>query len=134
MPVKLSTDDIRVIAAFEKITRVHARDCLITDRCVYFLVEPDKIGVAIGKDGSTIKEVHRVLGRPVKVYADAESPEALLKNIIPAATSIEVSDGVATVAVPAQEKIQVIGRGGANIKAIRELLERHFALKNVRVK
>ena len=134
MPVKLSTEDIRVIAAFERITRVHARDCLITERCVYFLVEPDKIGVAIGKDGSTIKEVHRMLNRPVKVFADAETAEALLKSIIPSATSIEVNDGIATVAVPSQEKVQVIGRGGANIKAVRELLERHFGLKNVRVK
>ena len=44
MSVKLGTDSIRNIAAFEKITEVHAHDCLITEECVYFLVDPEKVG------------------------------------------------------------------------------------------
>ena len=39
MAVKLETEDIRNLAAFEKITKVHARDCIITDNCIYFLVD-----------------------------------------------------------------------------------------------
>ena len=61
MAVKLGIDSIRTIALFEKITNVHAKDCLITDDCVYFLVDPDKIGLAIGKNGSVIKEVRKSL-------------------------------------------------------------------------
>ena len=57
MTVKLETDTIRIIAAFENLTKVHARDCLVADNCIYFMVDADKIGMAIGKNGAVIKEI-----------------------------------------------------------------------------
>ena len=74
MPVKLDTDIIRVIALFEKITTVHARDCLITDDFMYFLVDNDRVGLAIGRNGSNIKEMRRIFGKNIKIfgYSDLE--------------------------------------------------------------
>ena len=39
MTVKLCTDSIRIIALFENITNVHAKDCIIMDNSIYFVVE-----------------------------------------------------------------------------------------------
>ena len=69
MSIKLETDAIRTIALFESMTKVHAKDCLITDSCIYFLVEQSKIGLAIGKSGMVIKNVKRALNKNVKIFS-----------------------------------------------------------------
>ena len=63
MSVKLGTDSIRNIAAFEDVTQIHAHDCLITEDCIYFLVDPDKVGLAIGKNGRNIKAMREIMER-----------------------------------------------------------------------
>jgi N utilization substance protein A len=134
MSVKLGTESIRTIATFEKVTKVHARDCLLKEDCVYFLVDPEKVGAAIGKNGMVIKELRKVFGKTVRVLGYYKEPELFLKNAFPSAKSIEVSNGGITVVVSEEDRVSVIGRNGRNIKAIREIVERHFDVKNLRVK
>lgn len=134
MAVKLETNDIRTIAAFEKITKVHPRDCLITDEYVYFLVEPDKIGFAIGRGGSVIKEVKRVLGKPVKIFGYYRDPKELIMSIAPTTKTIENNNGSMMISLPANDKVALIGKNGNNIKAIKTILDRHFKIKNLRVR
>jgi N utilization substance protein A len=134
MSVKLGTDSIRNIAAFEKITEVHAHDCLITEDCVYFLVDPERVGLAIGKNGVVIKELRKVFGKTVKVLGYYNNPELFIKNTFPNVKSIDINNGRITVSVPEEDRITVIGKSGRNIKAVRELMERHFDIKDLRVK
>ena len=134
MSIKLTTEDIRVVGVFERIVGVHIRDCLITDDSVYFLIEPGKMGLAIGKNGINIKNVSNTLGKPVKIFEYAETPEQLVKNLIKNTSSVEVDNGVVTVTIPVTERSAVIGKGGKNIKMVRAFLERHFSIKNLRLK
>ena len=134
MSVKLGTDSIRNIAAFEKITEVHAHDCLITEDCVYFLVDPEKVGLAIGKNGVVVRELRKVFGKTVKVLGYYDNPEQFIKNTFPNVKSIDMSNGRITVAIPEEDRISVIGKNGRNIKAVKELMERHFDIKDLRVK
>ena len=134
MSVKLGTDSIRNIATFEKITEVHARDCLITEDCVYFLVDPEKVGLAIGKNGVVIKELRRVFGKTVKVFGHYDTPELFIRNAFHNVKSIEMNGGRITVSIPEEDRITIIGKSGRNIKALREIMERHFDIKDLRVK
>jgi len=134
MTIKLTTDHIRVVGIFERLTGVHVKDCLMDEECVYFLIEPGKIGVAIGKNGSTIKNVSRALGKSVKIFEYASTPEGMIKNFIPNLKSVEVDSNGATISIPVSERSVVIGRNGRNIKIIREFLKRHFRIDNVRLK
>ena len=134
MGIKLSTDSLMVMAAFERVTKVHAKDCLVTDTCVYFLVESGKIGLAIGKSGSVVKDVSRVLGRPVRVYGYSKDITEMVRGMIPQAKSVEVNGDTVTVAVQPSEKTAIIGKAGGNIKAMRDLMERHFNTKHLRLK
>lgn len=134
MAIKLETQSIRSIATFEQLTNVHAKDCLITDDCIYFLVEPGKVGLAVGKNGSVVKRVERILGKPIKIFEFADEPEALIKNIIPHVKSIEINDRYVMVSIPTSDRSVVIGKGGGNIKAIKEFLYRHFKIKNLRLR
>lgn len=134
MTVKLSTDIIRNIAAFEKITKVHPRDCLVMDDCIYFIVEQGKMGLAIGKNGEVIKEVRKVFGKPVKLFGYKDKPEDFLKNMIPSIKTYEMSGDSITITVPNTDRMAVIGKNGRNIKVIKEIMKRHFAVKNLKLR
>lgn len=134
MTVKLETPIIRTIALFEKITKVHAKDCVITDNCIYFIVDPKRIGMAVGKNGSVIKDVRRILNKHVKVFGYFKDPELFIKNMVPNINSVKVNNGSMTISVSNENKTSVIGRNGGNIKAIREILKRHFTIKNVKIR
>ena len=60
MLVKFGTESIRNIATFEQVTKVHAKDCLIKEDCIYFLVDPDRVGIAIGRNGTCIKNLRKI--------------------------------------------------------------------------
>lgn len=134
MPVKLSTDTIRIIAAFEKVTKVHAKDCIVTEECIYFLVNPQKIGLAVGKNGTVIKELRKIFGKPIKIFGYSDDPEILIKNLIPNIKSVEINNGSATVTVPPNERTAVIGRNGNNIKIIKEILSRHCKITEFKLR
>jgi N utilization substance protein A len=134
MIVKLSTDSIRTIATFEKITKVTPKDCIITENCIYFLVDPTKIGLAIGKNGFVIKELRRVFGKPIKIFGYSSNPEELVRNLISNLKSFDISNGTITVTVQPQDRMSVIGRNGSNIKVIRQILERHCHIKEFKLR
>ncbi len=134
MTVKLSTDSIRTIALFEKVTNVHAKDCLITDDEVYFVVDQGKIGRAIGKNGTNMKNLRRMLGnRHVKIFACDDSLKSTLRSMVPGVKKIEIDGDSVVISVLKSDKVAVIGRGGRNINAIRELLKRRFAVKKLKL-
>lgn len=134
MAVVLSTETIKMVALFEKVTNVHARDCIIADRCVYFLVDPGKVGAAIGRNGDITRSLGRSIGKGVKVFGYASSPEDMVRNIIPNIRSIEVNGDTMTVSIPPDDRMNVIGSGGRNIRFIKEVLDRHFDIKNFRLR
>jgi N utilization substance protein A len=134
MTIKLTTEHIRVVGAFERVIGVHVRDCLLTEDAVYFLVEPGKMGMAIGRNGSKIKNISMTLGKKVKIFEYADTLEKLVRNLIPCATSVDINNDTVTVVIPSSERSAVIGKSGNNIKMIRQFLERHFNVKNLRLK
>ena len=120
MSIKLATQNIRDIAVFERITKVHAKDCIRGENCVYFMIEQGKSGLAIGKNGKVAKNVGSVIGKPIKVFEFAPDAESMVKNMIPTAKSVEVNGDSVTVSIPKTDRSVVIGRNGRNIKAIKE--------------
>jgi len=134
MKLKLETEDIRTIALFEKLTKVHAKDCIITDECVYFLVDEKKVGLAIGKNGSVAREVRNSLGKPVKIFAYSNDPNELAKNMMPGIKNIEISNNSMMLSVSANDKVAAIGKSGRNIKIMKSMMDRHFGIKNVKVR
>ncbi len=132
--IKIDTEEFRIIAAFEHITNVHPKDCLVSDNMVYFLVDGDKIGLAIGKSGETIKNVSRKLGKQVKLFEYSKDPQQFVKNMIPPAENIEIGTDEVKISVPMKERAAIIGRGGKNINIIKEFLDRHCGIKSIRIK
>lgn len=134
MTIKLQTQNIRDIGVFERVTKVHVKDCIRDENCVYFMIETGKSGLAIGKNGAVIKNVSSVLGKTVKIFEFAQDAETMVKNMIPTAKNVEVGNGSVTVTIPNSDRSVVIGRGGRNIKVMKEFLSRHFKINYLRLR
>ncbi len=134
MAIKFETQIIRTIAIFEKVTKVHAKDCLVNDKCAYFIVDSSKVGLAIGKNGSTVKDMRKILGKQIKIFGYSDNPENMINNMIPNTKSVEMNNGSIVISIPKEDRLMVIGKNGSNIKIIKEILKRHFSIKNVRLR
>jgi len=134
MVIKLETKHIRSVAIFEQLTGVNAIDCLIDEDTVYFVVEKEKIGMAIGRNGVVLKVIKNTLGKNVKIYGYSKDLKEFIKNMIPSVKNIEANGSSVTVYVPRVMIPSVIGKNGKNIKIIKEFLKRHFNINNLRIK
>lgn len=134
MNLKLSTENIRTIAMFEKITRVNPKDCIMTENSIYFLVDPGSMGMAIGRDGSNIKDLRKISEKHIKIFPKPATAEEFLKAIIPGIKSMDSDGGSMTVSVLQSDKLTVIGKNGDNINAIREFLKRHYKVSSLKLR
>ena len=82
--IKLTTDQIRLISLFQNVTKTTARDCLDDEKQdkIIFVVNEDKMGLAIGKGGSNIKSLQNILKRRVELIEYSDDPIKFLKNIL----------------------------------------------------
>ncbi len=132
--IKIDTETFRVISIFERVTKVQPRDCILSENSAYFLIDGGKTGLAIGKKGVTAKKLARLISKDVRIFEYSENPETLVKNLIPSAENIEISGPIAKLMVPEKNKPAVIGRGGKNINVVKEFLERHCGITDLKIR
>jgi N utilization substance protein A len=129
---EIDQEAMQLIAAFEKLSHTEVRDCIRND-VIYFLVNPGKAAVAIGKGGETVKSAENLFKKQIKIYEWAENDEQFIKNLIPGIKKLELNGEKAVVTIEAKERGAVIGKGGSNINALRELLDRNSGIKEVKI-
>lgn len=138
--IKLTSDELRLMSLFQSITSATARDCIVDDRMerVIFVVNKGQMGLAIGKGGSTIKQLQNVVAKKVELVEYSDDPVEFIRNMLNAEMVGEVrisdrSDGTkqAVVVVDARKKGAVVGREGRNAEKARLLAKRYFQISNV---
>ena len=138
--IKLSLEQIRLISLFQKITKTTARDCLDDEKQnrIIFVVNQGKMGLAIGRGGSNIKNLQNILKRNIELVEHDDDPIKFLKNILNAKLISEIklntkTDGSsqAFVYVDPGKKGLVVGREGRNAEKARILAKRYFGISNV---
>ncbi len=140
MGTTFDTNTIRLINLFENVTKAAVKDCYVDDsnHVVYFIVNEGDIGLAIGKNGSAVKNVEMMIKKNIRIFEFSNDLSTFVKNIIPAANKIEVRTGedgtVVEIGVMKQDKALVIGRDGRNINLYRELLQRNHDVQKLLVK
>lgn len=134
MTIVLNTETIRLLTLFEKMTNVQVIDCFMGDGVVYYVVEEGKIGLAIGKNGNSIKKVEKAVGKRVKVFEYSSNPAEFIQKIIPQCKGVEIKEDVIEIKVNKKDKGLVIGRGGEKIKIFKEILKRTHNIPEIKVK
>ena len=138
--IKLTSDELRLISLFQSITSATARDCVLDDKMdrVIFIVNKGQMGLAIGKGGTTIKQLQNVVARKVELVEYSDDPCEFIRNILNPDMIDQVKineriDGTkqAVVLVDAKKKGVVVGREGRNAEKARLLAKRYFQISNV---
>ena len=138
--IKLSTDQMRLMSLFQNVTGATARDCVEDEKQnrVIFVVNEGKMGLAIGKGGSHIKNLQNIVKRNVEIVEYSDDPIKFLKNILNPKLVNEVKmnkrdDGTlqAIVSVDPRKKGIVVGREGRNAEKARLLAKRYFEISSV---
>lgn len=119
---------------FEKVTNVAVKDCIFDENSIYFLVDKDSAGRAIGRNGENIKKLRQELKKHIKVFEYDSDSEKFVKNLIPQHNSLEIKNKKVYISVVQEDKGKIIGRNGENIKKIRELLKRNSDIKKLEIK
>ncbi|MDY6761916.1 MAG: NusA-like transcription termination signal-binding factor [Candidatus Nanohaloarchaea archaeon] len=138
MSITFDSDTIRKINVFEEVTGVEVRDCIINENSAHFVVPDDKVGMAVGKGGSTIEKVQDNLDMDVRVYGDADDIAEFVNNLVPAdinSVDVEESSGeeTAIIHVDGDQRSRVVGRGGETIDIVERFLQKEFDVDSVRV-
>ena len=140
MSVTLSKDTFECMGLFQAVTSVTARDCVIEEGRVIFLVDKNQMGTAIGSGGKNIRTLRNRLSRGVKVFEFDDDPKTFLKNLLDdikpreiKITSNRQKEKVAHVSISPEDKGKLIGAEGKNIKTLTSLLKRHYGIDNIKI-
>jgi len=141
MSVTLSKETFECMGLFQAVTSVTAKDCVIEEGRVVFIVESDKMGIAIGTGGKNIQNLRKRLSRRVKVFEFDPDPSKFLRNLLDDIKPKEIKisknkqqEKTAVVSISAEDKGKMIGSEGKNIKTITSLLQRHHGIDSVKIK
>ncbi|MBI5145658.1 MAG: NusA-like transcription termination signal-binding factor [Thaumarchaeota archaeon] len=138
--IKLTTDQMRLISLFQNVTGASARDCVEDEKQnrVIFVVSEGKMGLAIGKGGSHIRNLQNIVKKSVELVEYSDDPVEFLKNMLNPKLVTEVKlnkrlDGTtqAVVLVDPKKKGIVVGREGRNAEKARLLAKRYFEITSV---
>lgn len=142
MPEVLLTEDcIRLISQFERLTGAGSRDCVIDDRNnrIIFVINTGEMGLAIGKNGASIKKAMDVMGKKIEVVEYSNNPEQFIRNcFLPAqVTSIdfegEDEEQIAHIEVRDEDRGIAIGKEGKNIFKAKKLAQRQHNIADVQL-
>jgi len=140
--IRLTSEQLSLISMFHSVTGATARDCVIDEKLnrLIFVVAKGQMGLAIGKEGVTVKKIERSMRRPVEVVEWADAVEELVKNALGAkyVQRVEVADRLdgtkgVVVYVDPRKKGAVLGLGGKNAEKFRMLAKRYFGISNVQI-
>lgn len=130
------------MSLFQSVTSATARDCILDEKMdrVIFVVNKGQMGLAIGKGGSTIKQLQNVVAKKIELVEFSDDAAEFIRNMLNAEMVNDVrisdrSDGSkqAVVTVDPRKKGAVVGREGRNAEKARLLAKRYFQITNVQI-
>ena len=142
MEIKLTSDELRLMSLFQSVTSATARDCIVDEKMdrVIFVVNKGQMGLAIGKGGSTIKQLQNVVAKKIELVEYSDDPAEFIRNMLNAdmVNDVRLSDRPdgtkqAVVTVDQRKKGAVVGREGRNAEKARLLAKRYFQITNVQI-
>lgn len=138
--IRLTSNEMSYISLFESLTGTVARDCIIDNKRerILFIVNPKSSGRAIGKQGSHVKMMQRMVNKNIEIVEYSDDPiEFIKKSFYPAGIKeVRITERldnkkVAVVTVEHNDKGIAIGKDGKTAERTRLLARRYFQIDNV---
>ena len=140
--IKITSEAFNLMSLFQKVTGAMARDCIIDNKVgrVIFLVNNGEMGLAIGKNGQSIKSIQKSIGKTIELVEYSDDPKQLILNALDSkyvndVKIIEKSNGrtTATIKVDSSKTGAIVGRAGRNAEKARLIAKRYFEINNIKI-
>ncbi|MEM0372900.1 MAG: NusA-like transcription termination signal-binding factor [archaeon] len=133
--IKLTSQEMKFITLFEKITKSTVKDCIIKGDELTFIVKEGDMGLAIGKKGVTINKIKKQMGKEIHVYEHSEDPKKFIQNLFfpVKIEKIEIEGEQAKVYMDPELKKRAIGKEGKKINTVKELASRHYPINEIKI-
>ncbi|MHA1743116.1 MAG: NusA-like transcription termination signal-binding factor [Candidatus Heimdallarchaeota archaeon] len=135
---RFDTETIRLITLFENITGAPVKDCISDNNTVYFIIEEGKVGMAIGKNGNSVKHAEKIIGKSIKIFEFSEDLVSFVKHLIPKAVGVKIryedDKKIVEIEVEKKDRAVVIGRDGKNLNLFKQLLQRTHKINDLVVR
>ncbi|MFQ6134203.1 MAG: NusA-like transcription termination signal-binding factor [Nitrososphaerales archaeon] len=140
--IKLTSEELGLISLFQNVSGATARDCVIDEKMdrVIFVINKGEMGLAIGRNGAAIKNIQKMVGKPVELVEYSSVPKELITNALNSRFISDIRltekvDGskIAVVVVDQKRKGAVVGRNGKNAEKARLLARRYFQISNIHI-
>jgi N utilization substance protein A len=135
---RFDTETIRLMTLFENVTGAPVKDCITDNNVVYFVIEEGKVGIAIGKNGNSVKHAEKIIGKTIKIFEFSNEPSRFVKHLIPQAVEIKVRNEddktIVEIKVEKKDRALVIGRDGKNLNLFKQLLQRTHGINDLLVR
>jgi len=135
--IRFDAQTLRYISIFEAATNAQVKDCIERDNLVVFVVYPRNLRKALENNGTKIQTVRNLIKKNVMVVEYSPDILVFVKNVFHRFKvrniKIENQDGQfnITVFVDPKDKARAIGKDGRNLKLAKEIIGRHFPLRNL---
>lgn len=131
--MKLTQEEIFYINKFDSITGVIAKDCIIDNSTVVFLVKPELLGKAIGKKGIKVKLLAKMFGKKIEIYPYYENIEKFVKSAFRdvAILGVEVKGNNAQIKMDSVDRRKIMEQL-AKFKRIKRLAQRNYNIEDLR--
>ncbi len=134
--MKLTQESINNINLFETLTGAKVKDCLQEDGKLVFLVEEGNVKRALGKEGSNVKRISKILKKDIKIVAFSTDVCRFVGNLIYPNKADEIIQEDKIVNIKVDDIIvkgRIFGRSRENLKKINSMVKNYFDIEEVRV-
>lgn len=136
--MKLRNQEILYINALNSLTGARVRGCWYDEGGITYLLEQNQMRLAIGKNGSSIRNLRARLGKNVELMEYSEKPEvfvrrALAKVRISGAKVVE-KDGKKTIRLTLDpENRRKLMQSTNRLRRVRETVKRAYGIGEIKI-
>ena len=135
MRIKYDADLMKTMTLFESLTHAKLKDAILNESLM-FVVMPNEVGKAVGKNGSNVRRMEGLLKKKIRIVEFSSEITDFVKNLVYPLhlKSISFSDGVLSLDCnDTKSRGILIGRDRKNINFITSVIRRYFDVEEVKV-
>jgi NusA-like KH domain protein len=126
--MKFGMEEILLINAFEKISKVNVKDCILNQGTITYLVNGDDLGKAIGKKASNVKELEKRLKKKIEIIGLFKDPvQTVQKTFDIKIEENKIKNKNLIIKLDALNKKKLFNKSN-RLKKVKELMKRNYDL------
>lgn len=136
MKTKYDTELLSIMNLFEKVTRAQLKDCFTNRERLVFIIQPDQLRKALGKQNENVKKLETALNRKIKIVEFSPNILTFIKNLMYPLRMVNIQQDGDTIIIKGPDsktKGLMIGARAQNLRNYEEITQKYFEIKEIKV-